>query len=329
MRSIPVRSIPVPLAAALAVSALAVPALAGDPPALSLPIGCTLGDDCLVQQLPDMKPGPGATDPHCGSATYDGHTGTDFALRFVADMERGVPALAPAPGRVSAVRDGEPDALGVGVPEGRECGNGLVIDHGDGWETQLCHLREGSLRVAPGRMVERGATVGEVGASGRAEFAHVHLSVRRDGEPIDPTTGRTLAAGCPGPRDDIAPLWDAAAREAIGVTGTQVLGLGLADAPIDADALWREGPPPEPAGAPPVAVAWGATINLRAGDTMRVELVGPDGVLAENEVVMERPRARQMLFAGVRGPRGALRSRLTVERDGRVVLEETRGLGER
>ena len=313
------------LAALLAI--LAVPSLAqeGEAIALSLPVDCILGDDCLVQQLPDMEPGPATSDPFCGVATYDGHKGTDFALRFSDDIERGVAVLAPAPGRVAAVRDGEPDALGRGVPSNRECGNGVVIDHGGGWETQLCHLRKGSVRVSAGDAVARGDMLGEVGASGMAQFAHVHLSVRRDGEPIDPATGRTLDAGCAA--EGGRPLWNAETAEAIGRPGTQLLGLGLADGPVDADALWAAGPPAAPDGSnPPVAVAWGAAVNLRAGDTIRVELLGPNGVLAENEATMDRTRARQMLFAGVRDPDGPLRARMVVERDGATVLEEVRGL---
>ena len=311
---------------ALSLLALATPARAEIE--LSLPVACTPGADCLVQQMPDMDGGPGASDPFCGVATYDGHKGTDFSLRSLAATERNVAVLAPAPGTVAGVRDGEPDRLMRDPSEtaGRECGNGVGIDHGGGWFSQVCHLREGSVRVEPGQRVERGQPLGAVGYSGAAQFAHVHLQVTRDGEPVDPFTGAPLGTGCVD-ASAVRPLWAAKAAEAIGRPGTQVLGLGVADAPVEAERLWAEGRPREPAGAsPPVAVAWGAAINLRAGDRMRVELLGPDGVLAGNEAVMERTRARQMLFAGVRRPAGPVRARLTVTRDGAVVLESERGV---
>ena len=64
----------------------------------------------------------------------------------------------------------------------RNCGNGVVIRHADGWETQYCHLRRGSVQVAEGDRVEAGEPLGLVGMSGEANFPHVHLSVRRDGD---------------------------------------------------------------------------------------------------------------------------------------------------
>ena len=314
---------------ALSLVALASPARAEIE--LSLPVACTIGADCLVQQLPDLDGGPGAADPFCGTATYDGHKGTDFALRSLAAAERNVAVLAPAPGTVAGVRDGEADRA-VATPGdraavgNRECGNGVGIDHGGGWFTQVCHLREGSVRVRPGQRVERGQSLGAVGYSGMAQFAHVHLQVMRNGEPVDPFTGAALGTGCVD-GDAVRPLWMADAAEAIGRPGTQALGVGVADAPVDADRLWIEGRPREPVGErPPVAVAWGAAVNLRAGDVMRVELLGPDGVLALNEETMERTRARQMLFAGVRRPEGPVRARLSVTRDGMPVLEDERGV---
>ena len=48
----------------------------------------------------------------------------------------GVDVLAAAPGRVSRLRDGVADvsvkAAGATSIKGAECGNGVVIDHGDG-----------------------------------------------------------------------------------------------------------------------------------------------------------------------------------------------------
>ncbi|MDQ2095080.1 M23 family metallopeptidase [Rhodalgimonas zhirmunskyi] len=121
--------------------------------------------------------------------SYDGHKGTDFALPTRAEMESGVAALAAAPGRVVGLRDGQPDGAYLKDPDstkGRECGNGVVIDHGDGWQTQYCHLRRGTLSVKVGQQVTTGTPLGQVGLSGNTEFPHVHLSVRHDGKTIDP-----------------------------------------------------------------------------------------------------------------------------------------------
>src|SRR5262245_27606147 len=109
-------------------------------PRLAIPAACALGETCLIQNYVDRKDGPGAEDFLCGPLTYDGHKGTDIALPDRAAMVRGVKVLAAAAGRVRNIRDGMPD---VSIRDGgatdvstRECGNGVVIVHPHGWETQ-------------------------------------------------------------------------------------------------------------------------------------------------------------------------------------------------
>ena len=195
---------PITLAALCLTLAAPVAAGAFD---LTPPIACDLGEDCHIQQYVDADPGPGSQDFRCGTLSYDGHKGTDFALPSLVEMEAGVAVLASAPGVVRALRDGMADgsfaAGNAASVEGRECGNGVVIDHGDGWETQYCHLRRGSVQVSKGDRVARGAPLGAVGMSGKAEFPHVHLSVRRNGEVVDPFAPEAARCGEPPATD----LW--------------------------------------------------------------------------------------------------------------------------
>ena len=146
-----------------------------------------------MQNFFDHDPGPDRRDYACGRLSYDGHSGTDFRVADVPAMMRGVTVVAAAPGTVKAVRDGMADIrlaeIGREALKGREAGNGVVIDHGDGWETQYSHLRKGSTLVRPGQTVEAGTPLGRIGMSGQAEFPHVDFAVRHDGQEIDPFTG--------------------------------------------------------------------------------------------------------------------------------------------
>ena len=124
-------------------------------PQFGQPIDCTLGKDCFILLYFDRNPSPAAVDFGCGRQTYDGHDGTDFAIPDAKAMAKGVPVIASAAGKVLRVRDGvvdrrlqnDTDKANI---QGTECGNGMVIDHGGGWEAQYCHLRQGSVAVKPG-----------------------------------------------------------------------------------------------------------------------------------------------------------------------------------
>lgn len=161
------------------------PMLVLEPPLAGRP-----GIDWAIQNHVDIDPGPGVQDSPGTGASYDGHKGTDFRIHGLAAMVEGVAVLAPADGTVLRTRDGEPDRCGLGekavVAPDVMCGNGMVIDHGDGFQTQLCHLRQGSVQVQPGDQVTAGQPVGLVGWSGNAEFPHVHLQVRHNRDVLDP-----------------------------------------------------------------------------------------------------------------------------------------------
>lgn len=105
----------------------------------------------------------------------------------------GQPILAPAAGTVVITHDGEPDhearrsqlslvpyALGqagrVRAGVGAVAGNHVVLALGPGGPfVLLAHLRRGSLRVRPGRVVRSGDQLGECGNSGNSTQPHVHV----------------------------------------------------------------------------------------------------------------------------------------------------------
>ncbi|MEM8752659.1 MAG: M23 family metallopeptidase [Pseudomonadota bacterium] len=279
-------------------------ACAGPAAALELiiPVDCEVGGDCYVQSLVDRDPGPDAVDYTCGSLTYDGHKGVDIRMATLAAMRAGVDVLAAAPGVVKAVRVNEPDAGREGMREGRDCGNGVVIDHGGGWETQYCHLARRSVGVAAGDRVQAGDALGRMGLSGNTEFPHLHFSVRKDGATVDPFDARPASASCELAEE--ASLWSTAAETALAYAPGGVVDGGFAEGPVELDDV-RAGLPTPPLGANAEAlVFWSRFYGLRTGDEVRIELTGPGGEVAANEWRAERPRAEHMLFAGARPPGG-------------------------
>ncbi|WP_416357992.1 M23 family metallopeptidase [Aureimonas phyllosphaerae] len=322
------------------IAALAAAALGTGIPAaraefrLGLPVACTIGQDCFVQQWPDMDAGPGASDPFCGMAAYDGHDGLDIRVRSMADVARGVDVVAPAAGTVKGVRDAMPDRLIGSTRESRdsvkgvECGNGVVIDNGDGWETQVCHLRRGSIRVKTGDRVEAGTVLGQIGASGAAEFPHVHLSVRRNGEKIDPASGRTVGAGCSSGPAFAGTLFDPAAVAALSKGSTAVLGLGLAAAPVDYARLVVEGGPPTPPAGGNAAIVWAWVNNLSKGDTLAFRMTAPDGTpfYEGSSPPVDSNKAVYSAFAGRKRPLapGPWTVAVDVVRNGETVVSGSR-----
>ena len=165
-----------------------------------LPVDCEMGTVCFVQNYVDRDPGPLARDYACGLLSYDGHKGTDIRVADLVTMRQGVAVVAAAAGTVQGMRDEMPDTgiqrRGDPAVQGREYGNGVVLDHGGGWVSQYCHMRQGSVVVTPGQRVEAGAMLGLIGQSGEAMFPHVHFEVRKDETVIDPFAGAPATTPC-------------------------------------------------------------------------------------------------------------------------------------
>ncbi|PTV96645.1 peptidase M23-like protein [Rhodobacter aestuarii] len=291
---------------------------------LQLPVDCTLGETCYIQHYVDRDPGPGVRDFGCGTASYDGHDGTDFALPSRAAMRVGVAVLAAAPGRVRGLRDGEADGAylsGQSVAN-KECGNGVVIDHADGWQTQYCHLRQGSVSVAVGQEVAAGAPLGLVGLSGLAEFPHLHLSVRHDGEELDPFLPSVADSCTTAPSDS---LW----QSPVPYVGGGLLRAGLTSAPPDYEAVKDGGESPAtfPHDAPALVV-WAYGFDSREGDSLTLRITGPAGFAFDHQTVFEKPKALFMRYGGKRAPAGGFtpgvyKAEVILTRDGAELSRQT------
>lgn len=292
---------------------------------LGFPLECTLGDSCFVQQFMDRDPSPGATDFTCGPLSYDGHSGTDIAVPTLADMRNGIPVLAAAAGTVRGTRDGMPDISrrdpSAPALDGRDCGNGLVIDHGDGWETQYCHMAEGSIAVKEGERLAPGARLGLIGLSGNTEFPHLHFSVRKDGAEIDPFDPDGSATCGEGP---VPSLWSMP----FPYTPGGIVGAGFSTRIPEWEAI-KAGlqEPPFPATAPALVV-WAHSFGTRKDDHLHFTITGPQGQVLDETVVLEKPTAQGFRAVGKRlrapkWPAGRYEGRIVLRRDEQVLSDVT------
>lgn len=94
------------------------------------------------------------------------HSGLDFAV------PSGTPVKAPAAGRVILVGDYFFN------------GKTVFVDHGQGLISMFCHLSQVGVKV--GDELARGATLGKVGATGRATGPHLHWNVSLNDARVDP-----------------------------------------------------------------------------------------------------------------------------------------------
>jgi murein DD-endopeptidase MepM/ murein hydrolase activator NlpD len=144
------------------------------------PVSASVGSRFGARRSPG---GVGSTD----------HKGVDFPV------PPNTPVTASLPGVVRIKQD--PDGYG----------NYVVVDHGNGLETRYAHLSRYNVR--DGQSVGQGDVIalsgGQRGAAGagNSQGAHLHFEVRRNGQPVDPSSvfnqntevapgaGRPAAAG--------------------------------------------------------------------------------------------------------------------------------------
>lgn len=294
---------------------------------LLLPLDCEPGRTCWVVRYVDHGKGGETEDYACGPMTGDGHKGTDFAVRDLAAVTEGVKVFAAAPGQVAAVRDGMEDKLidarDVAQVGGRECGNGVRVDHGNGWTSLYCHLRRGSTMVLEGDQVAAGQPLGLVGLSGQTSFPHLHFDIRYKDQPVDPFIGVKRETDC-GPGE--APLWHRDVRKALNYRPPLLTNSGIAAAVPDKEDVrkgWhRDASVPVHS---PSLTLWVDGYWFDVGDKVAFRLRGPDrSVVIDRTFEIGKRRQRWFSFASAPRPfggwpSGTYRGEVRVQRAGRVI----------
>ena len=123
--------------------------------------------------------------------------GVDEHCAILRDVEEtnesfigwGQEIIAPAGGVVTYARNDVPDQPGTHAvdesafrdqtePVWASAGNTVVIDHGTGEYSVLCHMQQGSVQVGRGDRVARGQVIGRLGNSGNSFGPHLHYHLQ-------------------------------------------------------------------------------------------------------------------------------------------------------
>jgi len=183
----------------------------------------------------------------------------------------------------------------AGEVNGRDCGNGVVIAHEDGWETQYCHMKEGSIAVLTGDLVDAGDVLGQVGLSGRTQFPHVHISVRRDGQVVDPfDPDGTISCGAP----SVETLW----QDALDTPAGGLLSIGFSDRVPEYTEVKAGTAAAAALSSDTPIVVWAFAFGAQPGDVLDISFSGPDGPLFETQDVLTRQQALFMRAGGLNPP---------------------------
>lgn len=298
---------------------------------LALPIRCQPGLTCFFQNYVDHDASDKARDYRCGGRSYDGHDGTDIRIRNLEIQRQGIEVLAAAPGRVIGARNDMEDisvkTVGKAAVAGKECGNGVLIEHASGWSTQYCHMAKRSVRVNAGDQTTTGQPIGLVGLSGDTEFFHLHFTVRHRGKVVDPFAYGTSEDSCGGGRS----IWAASLGAQMQYRAGEIIDYGFAGiAPtmelIESGEIGKH----LVTSTSDALVAYVRAIGLQAGDQQFLAVQGPSGtsIAAANLPALDRDKAQLLVIAGKKRneaawPAGHYAATYRVTRDGAEVLRKT------
>ena len=273
---------------------LAQLAYAQPKPQFGFPVDCELSKDCWTINYVD-------TDSHnksnrdftCGNKSYEGHKGTDFAIRSRIEMNKGVDVLAARDGKVLRIRDGEDDKPKTAAHyqsirnQNKDCGNGVIIDHSNGLQTYYCHLKQDSISVSIGDIVKKGDTIAQIGQSGFSEFPHLHFTVIWEGGQIDPFTAQLKDDGCGKFKDN---LWE----DDLEYEPYSIFDGGFTNTLPDFEAI-KSGIEPIKtlSGSGDAFVYWAGFYHAQEGDKVKLTIRNPKGeIYAQREHVIEESRKR-------------------------------------
>lgn len=158
-----------------------------------------------------------------------------------------------------------------------EEGNMIVIDHGNGWQTQYDHLMTGSIIVEEGQLVQAGYVLGKLGNSGTTEMPNLEFIVRHRGRAIDPFTGTSTNSNCNS--TETHPLWARDIGQDLTYRPTEILQIGFSGNPPQQNAAQRGDYPDHIRRSTRRIILWAETMGVKANDEQHFQIFDPNGVL--------------------------------------------------
>jgi len=297
---------------------------------LAMPLKCEYQKDCFIQHYVDVDFGKKnqQQDYRCSSLTYDEHKGTDFRLKNFLEIKKDYQVLVAADGEVVGVRNDMNDFDYIKNPElvkKRECGNGVVIKHEDGFETQYCHLKKGSVVLEKGQKVKTGDLIGFVGVSGMSEFAHLHFSVRKDSKVIDPFSN---SLKCDKNFDvKKESLWNEKVADLLKYEPITILNYGFSSSLAKSNTMKIEELLQKPFDYEQNKIIfWFNIIGIKKGDILSVDLKNKDGArITKNTKTFNKNKAQFFQYVGKQrikiSESDEFVARVEVKRSSKVLFE--------
>lgn len=114
----------------------------------------------------------------------------NFGVQRKTHVHNGIDIGATVGTPIKAIADG---VVTMSSPNyNDQCGAGIVIKHADGFQSGYCHLSKNSVQV--GQSVTQGDIIGLTGGAvgapgaGNSDGPHLHFTLRKDGNPVNPLT---------------------------------------------------------------------------------------------------------------------------------------------
>lgn len=268
---------------------------------LQFPVKCTLNKDCWIINYVDDDATNNWHDYKDGRQTYEGHTGTDIAIKNIDKMKQGVDVLAAENGFVVATRDGVTDknalAQDINSLQSIGCGNRVAIKHSGGLITDYCHMKNGSIKVKKGDFVTAGQKIGQIGLSGLTEFPHLHLSLQQGNNFVDPFTG--LERYTKGPKTS---LWSPNAS--ILYKPHVIYNIGVSDEiPKLLDIRNQKYKNNSLSFFSNMMIIWVDMFHVEQGDTIDVLVKTQNGKpFISQHTVIEKANAKKLIYVGKKKP---------------------------